>query len=396
MFSLLSTSIFRSSALALVCTLTAWSASSAALAQGVCESVMNTCSDNDDQCFETLYACGKYKLILGSFTGELKDLGLKKQYLSGIAYLGLAEGERAQSLKCSYTAYGKTTLISFLSRAQDNYQKTGSFGDANLMRYVYNATKLLHVAKQLQGCLEDGHSQGSINAYAKEYAEAGLKGLFIGGLETDKELQQPFNLLMDDLRGLVSVASNVETKLALSRFEIEAADKQLLAIQDDLSTYIGEIGESGATSQFAAISDRLGSSSDINSPLGIVASKEKEFSEFWQGCENRQTPGDPAPASQSCADAFAKNKENAINQAKQLKQSATVFSRFAESQFKFGPNFQRFINLKTENDQERSISDMARRTKSLWKNYGITKKICQEPNKSYWYCSAPSAQETQK
>jgi len=362
--------------------------------------VTETCSENDDQCFETLYTCGRYQLILGSFTGELKDLGLKKQYLSGISYLGLAERQGAQSLKCTYNNYGKTTLISFLSRAQDSYQKIGSFGDANLMRYVYNATKILQAAKQMQGCLEDGHSQSSINAYAKDYAEAGLKGLFLGGLDTDQELAEPFDLLMSDLRGLVSVASNVETKLALSRVEIDAANRQLQAIQSALKEYVGEIGENSTdkldTSRFTALSARLGSVSEPKTPLGIVASKEAEFRSFWTGCKTIQDPSEESKKSQSCADEFAKNKESTIGQAKLLKQNTTVLSEYAEAQFKVNSNFQTFINLKADSDQERSISDIARRTRSLWKNYGVTKKICQEPSKAYWYCSAPSAQEKQK
>src|SRR5262245_16800402 len=93
----------------------------ALMAQESCENaVTRSCQDagetldTSDDCLAMLYACGEYKNIVGRFTGV--DVGLRsnEEYFIGLAYLGVSNGERANSLKCYYNRKSRRLLENFL------------------------------------------------------------------------------------------------------------------------------------------------------------------------------------------------------------------------------------------------------------------------------------------
>jgi hypothetical protein len=380
-----------------------WFQPTPSLAQDACERVVTARCQNgkaDTRCYEALYACGQYEQLLGHFTGKLEGLPpteqYTEQYFAGVSYLGLADRQRAQSMKCSFNGYGKAALASFLSKAREQFRTYGNFGDSSLLRYVYQASKSLDIAKQLSGCHEDGHTQATLNVYARTYAEDSLKALFIGGARSREDLKESYQDLLARMQDFVTSASNVETKLALSRLEIDSAKKQLDSIKTDLEKDVGAIHLDPAPGQavfdqgaLRRIAEEIGTAEDPNSPIGRIYTKEAKFKELFSACKDL-----PTDAAQSCADVYAKNKENTIAAAHNLMSRAASLQNYGQKQFSMTEtDFARFTSIQVQGDNM-PLGEMQTQLWKVWEQYGQQHKLCDQPGK-YWYCHNAARQEAQ-
>ncbi len=373
----------RNLSLALLLTFTSYKA----LAQDSCERATALLCGQDQRsaaCLEALYSCGSYDSILGRFTGQLQGLTLEEQYFAGVSYLGIADRQKAQSIKCFYNGQGKLALGSFLGKMKEAIGKQGFFVDAQLLRYTHHATKELGNARKVAGCLEDGYTQFGINTYAQNYAEAAIKASILqANSDSTSVLAEPIKELQKDIQGFVTTASQVETQLALSQQEIDFANHQLTEVESRIASEVGSIdGGMGSGGQPVFNTALLrGIRQRLTAPIAQVQAKDTEFVNLFEECRNNQDK------EQNCADIFAANRQANIQAARSIISQSTNLGRFFESSFSNPQHaFAKFVLLKDARpEQKLPVGTIKEKTLAIWKNYGVQAKACSDPGK-WWFC----------
>ncbi|HYX32250.1 MAG TPA: hypothetical protein VE954_04000 [Oligoflexus sp.] len=355
--------------------------SSLARAQGICDSaIQNFCSsstDRSNRCLETLYTCGEYNRILGLFRADLIEIDIEQKYFLGASSLALADQQRAQSTKCAYNDQAKQSLFDFLSAAQKKYGKTGDYGDQTLMRYVYSGTKLMTIARKLNGCLEDGHSQTSINSYALSYSEQSLKDLFIGGASTDKDMADAYSSLNTSLQSFVDKAAGLETKLAMSRLEIDFANEQLASIKSGMEKDIGKLNLNAIKPEDVFDQSILNSvDDDLNTSVEKIRAKQQKISSAMN-CED--TPSQPGTNKKSCIDQYAENKDATLQRSHVLRATAQTLSNFSQSYFQSNEHhFKDFVEIKTPPGRNKSVAEKLSMARGFWADRAALSAPCKK------------------
>lgn len=187
-------------------------------------------------------ACGANDLVLAY--APLSDAAASEiDYFRGAAYFALYRQERSRGSACELARLAGDRISHYLTKKRQLFYDERSFGVAGSYERVYNATKILGLIDAQPGCVQGGFSEARLGELASGIARSYMTEVF---LDTPRSVKSDFETLASDLRRFASLASDLETGIALRDIEISSVARKLGTASGIVGELIGAPEQGGA------------------------------------------------------------------------------------------------------------------------------------------------------
>lgn len=195
-------------------------------------------SDDPDVCLEKHYACGAYEEIIQHYGAAQFSTATRDRYFKGVAYFGLYNRNRANSVKCYLARAGKLELTAFLKQqAEEGHNTVEAFNR------TYHASKVYKEFTQVTGCQESALLAEEIQQLTEAYTDEVLKGLFVGAIPNNglgiKVAEMRTNI-QNAVGGFISKASAIETQLNMREIGLDMSENRIESIVEIINGSFGE------------------------------------------------------------------------------------------------------------------------------------------------------------
>lgn len=343
-----------------------------AQAQSVCSVESSSCDlQSDDRCLARFYACGNYHTIVETLYAEEVAPSRQQLYFVGASLYGLHIRSRSRGLQCEYVKSAREYLQDYLNQQSMEFSRLGSFGSVTTMNQIYHATRMHEDLKSETGCLESAYTRSAVMGMATAEAIHLSKNVF---LNPGDDLADQFDTLVMSLRGFVSMASDLETGIALRRIEIVSGSNHLNNIASLFEEVFGTVTFTETSVDIDTRTlDQLEQFSAAK--MQAVALQEDEFSQVIGGISGEE---------------YARIRQQNVSNAQSLLQQSAFHINMTGEVMPSDTDkpFWRLWEATHSPGDERAAFDNLHAIKAQWREFGISAGLCAgsaQPARK-WYC----------
>jgi hypothetical protein len=183
------------------------------------------------QCLQKLLACGKYETVVNGLDVGLQKPNSIQKYFIGAAHYGLSVETTVAADRCFHVQSANVNLAQYLTAALNEFNSVGSFVSHNVA-HIGHATKIVNDLSRDNKCIQESLNREQIAVITESLAHEYIKSMFFApkkecaalGKSTGAEYLATVSCNMQDI---VTMASDIETGIALRKVELVALDKHL-------------------------------------------------------------------------------------------------------------------------------------------------------------------------
>jgi hypothetical protein len=337
--------------------------------------------ENSTTCHEKFYACGEYDRIIQHYSASQFSNTSKAHYYQGVAYYGLALRTRANSYRCEYAQAARQHLLGYLGDSKDLELKK-----------AYHATKLYEKLSEPQGCWESGMSMTDILSWTKKYNEKLLDGLFLpSGAKgaVANNVNEKRKLIQKTLTTFATLASSIETRIALRRQALDASNRRIKAI---IALYEGD-EETQAFGSMNEVEDNKGKITEVKpklilTPTNSQFGKAKENASQWAKDSERQYKAFEKALGNLGIEEYEATRERVVRETRDQLKLSEAYNLIGKIFPKDTTDLSAFSAIKKalHKSNESELNKIYTELKNQWYVYGEQHGYCKSDKTMVWYC----------
>jgi hypothetical protein len=322
-------------------------------------------SFNDEDC-EALLLQGSsgFERIIHQFSGHhsVKKESTSQEdiaalFFKGASYFGLYQAERSPTLKCEYATRAMDALKSFSESAvtrikTSNDEKMQSW----LMRQMIYTSEL----SRIRNCYFDGISQAKVHTLINRFISETLEKF----LSSPSERNTTFEPVYTATKNIISLTSDILTKIRLFKIELQGIDHQISRRDHDLGSTTKKLEEFGLSSAL---------------PIQDLSNRHARWKLSIEQLPNVQK------SVESKADILERNNQS----ARELLRKSKLAKDYLDSLFVTNVNYQALKSQWLEQNRANLISLQMMGTQRQSINENIKKRlgqVCTGITSNYFFC----------